>query len=153
MMKMSYEKKILETFDECWLDTYGESSEIYEDTLKDDVLEELGKVAHKVAQQIREKLRGIQQLKTYGNYETRKEEMLLQWVLALLVEEKPKKKMSENLCEKCRWQIIFPKGTYDAVTGKQPRKDEIYCCELNVHFPNDKRPYTFFCASFKETVK
>jgi len=94
-MALTLQNKIREIFQECLLDIFGETSEIYGSNLQERVLEELGKVA----QHIREKLRGIQQLKTYGNYETRKEEMLLQWILGLLVEDKKEK--PRTVCLSC----------------------------------------------------
>ena len=42
---------------------------------------------------------------------------------------------SERKCKSCGYGFFFPKGTFDAHTGKPTRKDELYCAEKNRFLP------------------
>lgn len=92
MVKMpSLEKKIREIFQEYFLDTYGETSEIYESDLKEKILGEFGVVAQQIQDR---KQQLIKQLRKQPYPRTNIDSLiieaglgLLNWFSDLLVEK------------------------------------------------------------------
>jgi len=50
---------------------------------------------------------------------------------------KRKMERAKHTCRSCGYGFFFPKGTFDAFTGKPTRKDELYCAEKNRFLPKE----------------